>query len=254
MTIDQSDGEAAFVWDEDVRSRVERRAQEIRRRRRSVTAVFVSVVVLVCVVTVAAALSASGWSRVRVATTGPDATGELARLLPAPSSVTEIVPQLHLSALRSGRPFGITTPAELAGAQGATSGVSRQWVSDAPNVVLRPGEQYPDEIDTVLANVVRFDSPDDARAWTRQGIARVATPVELTVPGPAPSDLVMVRGPAPLSGALDYRAVFTEGDTAFTLQMVAGGSGDHDEQFARLVQDWTAVVASSPGPPTSQAR
>jgi hypothetical protein len=175
-------------------------------------------------------------------------------LLPAPSSVTDVVPQVHLKPLSSGRDYGITTPAELAGARGATSGVSRQWVSDAPNLVLRPGEQYPDEIETVVANVVRFDSPDAARAWTRQGITRVVTPVKLTITGPAPSDLVVVRGLGPLAGELDYLAVFTEGDTAFTLQMVAGGSGDHDEQFARLVKDWTVLVASSPGPPTTQAR
>jgi hypothetical protein len=254
MTIDQSGGDAAFAWDEDVRSRVERRAQEIRRRRRSLTAVFAGAIVLVCVGIVAVAFAGSGRSRVRVATTGPDATADLARLLPAPSSVPDVVPQLHVKPLSSGRAYGVTTPAELAGAQGARFGVSRQWVSDPPNVVLQPGEQYPEKIQTVIANVVQFATAADARAWTSAGIARVANPVDVPIGAPSPSDLAVVRAPGRLPGVLDYVAVFTDGDTAFTLQMEAGGSGDHDEQFVRLVQDWIAVTASSPGPPTSEPR
>lgn len=53
--------------------------------------------------------------------------------------------------------------------------------------------------------------------------------------GRTPDNLAVLREPGELPGEAQYLAVFTDGDTAFSLAMVAGGPG-HDSEFVTLVQ------------------
>ncbi len=161
--------------------------------------------------------------------------------------MTGVLPQLRLKPLAGERTYGVVTPAELVGSPRAELGVTRQWISGTGSVVLEPGQRFPDEVVTVISTILRFDNAVDAQAWTRQSVARALMPVHLPVDGPIPSDLVVVRTPGDL-GELQYLAFFTNGHTAFALQMVAGGPGGHDKEFVRLVQDWTRQTAV---PPTS---
>lgn len=211
-------------------------------RRQWFVGVVGAVVALACVGIAAMVLAGRGQSHSPSPPGAPETADELARFLPEPASVPGVVPGLHVAPVRSGRAYGIVTPAELAIARGARFGVSRQWVGDTQSVVLRPGEQFPDEVFTVIATVVRFDTPDDAAAWTGQVMALVPSPVAIPITGPVPSNLAVARGSPEASGELSYLAVFTAGDVAFTLQMTAGGTTDRDDQFVRLVQGWTAIA------------
>lgn len=175
----------------------------------------------------------------------PHPRSALALLLPTPSSMTDVFPHLHVRAVKSGRAYGVTTPKELLGAHGANLGVNREWVSEPASLRLEPGQQFPDGVFSVSSAVTRFDNAEAAQAWTRQSVARVATPVHLPGAGTIAGDLVMLREPGGVPRELRYVAVFTHGDTAFSLMMIAGGSGGGDNQFVRLVQDWTRQTAAS---------
>ena len=152
----------------------------------------------------------------------------------APSSVVRVLPGLHVKTAAGGRDYGVLTPAELIGVPGAPLGVVRQWVDEAGSVALRPGQALPDRVLTVTGTVVTFDTPAGAKAWTSQSVARGGTPLEAKA-GTPPSEARMLRRPGELTGEIDYLAVFTDGDTAFSLTMVAGGAGGHDGEFVRLV-------------------
>lgn len=245
MTADRFDAGVSFAWDDNVRRRVERRADEIRQRRRTLGTIVCGVVIAAGVGL--AAMSVAGPSNERVAATAPDATARLAEQLPAPSSVARVLPALHVKTAAGGRDHGVLTPAQLVGAQAAEAGVVRQWVDDTGSVELRPGQAFPDEVASVTGTVVRFHSPGDAEAWTSQLAARGGTPLAPDAGTPR-SDVTMLRRPGELTGEVVYLAVFTDGDTAFSLGMVAGGSGGHDGEFVRLVDDWTGQWAR---PPTS---
>lgn len=54
--------------------------------------------------------------------------------------------------------------------------------------------------------------------------------------GPVTDNLAVLREPGELPGEAQYLAVFSDGETAFSLAMVAGGSG-HDSEFVTLVQE-----------------
>lgn len=252
MTSDKlPDAAVTFVWDERVRNRVEARARQIQRSRRTVFGVLGTLVVVVLGATMLLAIrTLTGPSGVRVATTAPDPTAALARLLPAPASVIAVIPQLGLQPPRSGGAYGVMSAAELAIAHGAQVGVDRQWVNGTGNIELRPGEQFPDEVSTVISTVISFDSGDDALAWTRQPAASYAMPVELPGAGSTPGDLVVFRAAGGLPGQILYFAFFTDDATGFGLEMVAGGAGSHDNEFVQLVQDWTAQALAG-GPPTT---
>ena len=245
MTTPRSDPGVNFAWSEEVRTRIQRRALEIRRRRRTVFGSLGGGLALVGVVLLASTLTRSEQDSERVATTGADSTSELAQSLPTPSSVAGVFPQLQVREVNGGRDYGVTTPAELLGANGANLGVNRQWVSEPSSLQLQPGQQFPGAVFSVISAVTRFDTAEDAQAWTRQSVARVATPVHLTGAGTTPSDLVMVRGPGDLPGQLQFLAVFTHGDTAFSMAMITGSGGD-DSQFVRVVQYWTRQTVVSP--------
>ncbi len=157
------------------------------------------------------------------------------------------LPQLHLKEASGGRGYGLVTPTELVGVEGAKLGVTRQWISETGSVQLRPGQPFPDEVTTVISSIVTFDTAVEAEAWITQAVARASMPVALPVDGATPGDLVVLRAPGVSLGELQYLAFFSHGDTAFSLLMVAGGSGGHDGEFVRLVQDWirqTAVPAT----------
>lgn len=252
MSDDQPDAGVTFAWDERLRIRVETRARQIQRRRRTVFRVLGTVVVLLGATMLVAIRTLTGPSGVRVATTAPDPTAALARLLPSPASVIAVIPQLSLKPAGSGDQYGVMSAAELASAHGAQLGVARQWDNGTGNVELQPGQQFPDEVQTVISTIITFDTSDDALAWTRQSAALVHTPVDLRGAGSTPGDLVVIRGAGFLDGEIQYLAAFTDGATAFGLQMVAGGSGAHDHEFVQLVQDWTAQVLAG-GPPTTAA-
>lgn len=253
MTSDRSDNGVTFVWNDDLRARVERRAGEIRRGRRNVVGLISGLLALVTVGVFAATMR-SGPSNQRVATAAPSPASALAQLLPPPSLVTDVLPQLSLKAVSGGLSFGMVTPAELSGVVGGELGVTRQWVSETGSVRLQPGQQYPDEVTTVISAVVQFDSVAAAQGWTRQALARSVMPVHLQVVLPVgnnlPLDVEVLRAQGDL-GELKYLAFFTDGNTAFSLQMVAGGTGAHDGEFVRLVHDWVAEVARRP-PSTTQ--
>lgn len=221
------------------------------RRRQWLVGVIVGVAAVACVGMAAAVLAGSGRGHSRSRASAPETADELARFLPGPASVPGVVPGLHVAQVRSGRAYGIVTPAELATARGARFGVSRQWVGDTPSVVLRPGEQFPDEVFTVIATVVSFGTADEAAAWTRQMMALVPSPVAIPITGPLPPNLAAARASPEVSGEFSYLAVVTAGDIAFTLQMTAGGTTNRDDQFVRLIQGWTAIAGSSPTPPTT---
>jgi hypothetical protein len=241
VTTDRHDQGVDFAWSDAVRIRVERRARELRRGRRNVLGLVGGLVALVVAV-IAVTLPRSGSSGERVATTAPDPTAALAQLLPPPSSVVGVLPQLRLKEVSGGGAYGVVTPAELIGFQGAQLGVTRQWVSGTGSVQLQPGQRFPDEVTTVISTIVRFDNAADARAWTRQAVARAVLPIFLPVDGTTSSDVVVLRAPGEL-GELQYLAFFTNGDLAFGLQMIAGGSDGRDGEFLRLVQDWTRQTA-----------
>jgi hypothetical protein len=249
MTAHRSDSGANFSWSEEVLTRIEGRAHEIRRRRRSVFSSVSGVLAVVGVIALGTTLARSGPPDQQVGTTGADPTSELAQLLPTPSSIVEVFPQLQVRAVPGGRGYGVTTPAELGGIQGANLGVNRQWVSDPASLQLQPGEQFPDKVVSVVSAVTRFDGVKGAQAWTRQSIARVPTAVHLSPASTTPGDVVMVRGPGDLPGQLQYLAVFTDENTAFSLMMITGSSGD-DAQFVRLVQDWVRQTPLSAIPST----
>lgn len=242
MTLDWADPSPSFTWDDSARRRVTRRAQEIRRKRRTLATVLAGVILAVAVGT--AILSVSASSNVRVATTAPDPTVELATLLPTPRSVEALLQGLHVKLVTGGRDFGVLTPAELVGAQRATFGVERQWVNGTGSVQLQPGQPFPDEVVSVVSAVIRFQAPADAEAWFRQAVARpgsallqvVVPPNPNGEPGPVHDNLAVLREPGELPGQAQYLAVFTIGDTASSLAMVAGGSG-HDGEFVTLVQE-----------------
>ncbi|MDQ6949178.1 MAG: hypothetical protein M3256_23695 [Actinomycetota bacterium] len=248
MTTDRSDQSVNFQWDDHVRARVVRRAQEIRRTRRNAFGMTGGLLALVAVAVLAASLARGGPSSERVATTAPDPNAALGQLLPTPSSVTAVLPQLHVEAVSGGRAYAVVTPAEKVGAQGAELGVTRQWVTGTGSVQLQPGQPFPDEVTTVVSTILRFDTAVDAQGWTRQSTARAVSPAYLRVDGPLPGDLTVLRGSEALGG-LQYLAFFTDGSTAFSLLMVAGGEGDHDGEFVHLVQDWTRQVAAASTPP-----
>lgn len=252
MTSDRSD-HPVFVWN-DLRARVERRAAEIRRCRRNQVGVIPGLLALL-IAGVFAATIRSGPSNQRVATTAPDPPTALAQRLPPPSLVTDVLPQLSLKTVSGGRAFGVVTPADLVGFDGADFGVTRQWINGTGSVQLGPSQRYPDDITTVISTIVRFDTATSAQSWTRQAAARLITPVHIQMVLPAgsnmPVDLEVVRAPGSL-GELQYLAFFTDGNTAFGLQMVAGGTGGHDGEFVRLVQDWIAELARDPSPSTTR--
>lgn len=220
-------------------------------RRQWLVGVMGGAVALACVAVATVVLTGSGHSHSPSRARAPETADELARFLPGPASVPGVVPGLHVAPVRSGRAYGIVTPAELATARGARFGVSRQWVGDTQSVVLRPGEQFPDEVFTVIATVVSFDTADEATAWTRQVMALVPSPVAIPITGPLPPNLAVARASPEVSGEFSYLAVFTAGDIAFTLQMTAGGTTNRDDQFVRLIQGWTAIAGPSTLTPTT---
>lgn len=254
MTSNRSD-HGLFLWNDDLRARVERRAEEIRRRRRNVVGVMGAVLALVAVAVFGITVR-SRPSNQRVATTAPDPATALAQLLPPPSLVTAVLPELRQKAVSGGGAFGVVTPAELGGFEGAELGVTRQWVNGAGSVQLQPGQRYPDQVTTVVSTIVRFDTADAAQRWTTQAATRLVTPVNIQVVLPVnnnePRDVEALRAPGDL-GELQYLAFFTDGNTAFGLQMVAGGTGSHDGEFGRLVHDWIAEVERRPTTFTTQS-
>jgi hypothetical protein len=252
MTTPRSDPSSDFAWDEQIRTRVEQRAREIRGRRTSRNLLGI-VVAVVSVGVFLTTVAHSGSSGVQVVATAPDQAAELAPLLPPPASLTAIVPELHIKALAGNRDYGVLGPTELVGAHGATTGVTRQWVGAAGSVTLRPGQQYPDAVSTVISSVVMFDTPEDARAWTGQTAASTVSPVALPAASTTPDGLVVLRGAGYLAaGDVQYLAVFTDGRTAFALTMVAGASGSHDGDFVRLVEAWTKQPNLPQHPVTTQ--